>query len=63
MTAERERWDLLVLDIGTRTAQVRRRRKSHKLRRLLIRAVTIGVALVAAGAAVAALHCWLPGQP
>ena len=61
MTAEleRKRWDLLVLDIGIRTARVRRR-KSHKLRRLLIRAVTIAIALVAAGTALAALD-WAPG--
>lgn len=59
---QRERWDLLVLDIGTRTKQIRRP-KSHKPRRLLIWAVMIGAALVGAGAAVAALHYWLPGHP
>ena len=51
---QRAAWDLLLLDIETRTEQLRQL-KVYEPRRLLIQGLTAGGVLVGAGAALGAL--------
>lgn len=51
---QRAKWDLLLLDIETRTEQLRQL-KTFEGRRLLIQGLTAGAAILGAGAALGAL--------